>query len=80
MIKSVLIVNLVIDLKISMLREEMEPMFPPQRFSGSKKTKSGKYSFAEDKRSEIFRFAYYEIRILTAVLHPAKNMLLCGIN
>ena len=42
--------------------EEMEPMFPPKRFSGLKKPKSGKYSFTEDKRSEIFGFAYNEIR------------------
>jgi spore photoproduct lyase len=42
--------------------EKMEPMFPPKRFSGLKKPKSGKYSFTEEKRTEIFDFAYNEIR------------------
>ena len=42
--------------------EEMEPMFPPKKFSGLKKPKSGKYRFPEDKRLEIFTFAYNEIR------------------
>lgn len=42
--------------------EEMEPMFPPKRFFGLKKPKSGKYSFKEEKRTEIFGFAYNEIR------------------
>jgi len=42
--------------------EEMEPMFSPKRFSGLKKPKSGKYSFTENKRSEIFDFACNEIR------------------
>jgi len=42
--------------------EEMEPMFSPKRFSGLKRPKSGKYSFTENKRSEIFGFAYNEIR------------------
>jgi spore photoproduct lyase len=44
------------------LIEQMEPMFPPKRFSGLKKPKSGKYSFTEKKRTEIFGFAYNEIR------------------
>jgi len=44
------------------LIEEMEPMFSPKRFSGLKKPKSGKYSFTEEKRTEIFGFAYNEIR------------------
>jgi len=37
-------------------------MFPAKKFRGSKKTKSGKYSFAEEKRIEIFSFASQEIR------------------
>jgi len=42
--------------------EEMKPMFSPKRFSSLKRPKSGKYSFTESKRSEIFGFAYNEIR------------------
>jgi spore photoproduct lyase len=42
--------------------EKMEPMFSPKRFFGIKKPKSGKYSFTEDKRSEIFGFVHNEIR------------------
>jgi spore photoproduct lyase len=42
--------------------EKMEPMFSPKRFSGLKKPKSGKYSFTEDKRAEIFGFVHKEIR------------------
>ena len=44
------------------LIEKMEPMFSPKRFSGLKKPKSGKYSFSEDKRTEIFGFVHNEIR------------------
>ena len=44
------------------LIEQMEPMFLPKRFSGLKRPKSGKYSFSEDKRLEIFGFATNEIR------------------
>jgi len=42
--------------------EEMEPMFSPKRFSGLKKPKSGKYSFTEEKRIEIFGFVSNEIK------------------
>jgi len=42
--------------------EEMEPMFSPKRFSGLKMPKSGKYSFTEEKRIEIFGFISNEIR------------------
>jgi len=42
--------------------EEMEPMFSPKRFSGLKKPKSGKYSFTEKIRIEIFGFVSNEIR------------------
>ena len=42
--------------------EEMEPMFEPKHFPGSKNAKTGKYSFTENKRTEIFRFAVDEIR------------------
>ena len=37
-------------------------MFPPKIFPGAKKPKSGKYSFSEDKRVEIFGFIIKEIR------------------
>jgi spore photoproduct lyase len=42
--------------------ENMQPMFPAKKFHGSKKPKSGKYSFSEEKRIEIFGFAIDEIR------------------
>lgn len=44
------------------LIEDMEPMFSPKVFPGNKQPKAGKYSFSEEKRSEIFRFALNEIR------------------
>jgi len=44
------------------IMEEMSPMFPPKMFSASKNPKSGKYSFSESRRSEIFKFAIKEIR------------------
>jgi spore photoproduct lyase len=40
----------------------MEPMFPPKMFPGSKKAKSGKYSFSEEKRLEIFDFIINQVR------------------
>jgi spore photoproduct lyase len=42
--------------------ENMVPMFPPKVFPGSSKPKSGKFSFTDDKRVEIFQFAIDEIR------------------
>lgn len=39
----------------------MEPMFPSKVFPGSKRPKSGKYSFTEAKRIEIFDFVINEI-------------------
>jgi len=42
--------------------EAMEPMFAPKAFPGYKRTKSGKYSFREEERAEIFSFAVGEIR------------------
>jgi spore photoproduct lyase len=39
----------------------MQPMFEPKIFAGMKNQKSGKYSFSEDKRSEIFSFVIQEI-------------------
>ena len=44
------------------MMEDMQPMFPPKMFPGSKQPKSGKYSFTEEKRTEIFTFAVSEIR------------------
>jgi spore photoproduct lyase len=40
----------------------MEPMFPPKEFPGYKRAKSGKYSFREEERAEIFGFVINEIR------------------
>lgn len=37
-------------------------MFPPKPFPGYDRPKSGKYSFSEDERTEIFNFAINEIR------------------
>ena len=41
---------------------EMEPIFPPKLFAGMKKPKSGKYSFTEDKRTEMFSVVVKEVR------------------
>lgn len=41
--------------------EGMVPMFQPKLFPGTKKPKSGKYSFSEEKRAEIFSFVIAEI-------------------
>ena len=40
----------------------MVPMFSPKLFPGTKRPKSGKYSFSEEKRVEIFSFAIAELR------------------
>ena len=37
-------------------------MFEPKLFQGMRNPKVGKYSFSEDKRTEIFKFAIDEIR------------------
>lgn len=42
--------------------ETMMPMFPPRMVPGLKKPRTGKYSFSEEQRVEIFRFAIGEIR------------------
>ena len=42
--------------------DEMEPMFEPRIIEGRKKPMVGKYSFTEDKRTEIFDFVINEIR------------------
>jgi spore photoproduct lyase len=42
--------------------QDMTPMFPAKVFPGTKKPKSGKYSFTEEKRAEIFSFIIKEIR------------------
>jgi spore photoproduct lyase len=42
--------------------DEMEPMFEPRLFVGKKRPKSGKWSFSEERRIEIFAFAINEIR------------------
>lgn len=45
--------------------QTMEPMFTPKKFGSSKKSKSGKYSFPEKQRIEIFNFIISEIRKLS---------------
>jgi spore photoproduct lyase len=47
---------------LSQFLEGMEPMFPPKLFPGYKRSKSGKYSFREEERVEIFGFVISEIR------------------
>lgn len=42
--------------------KKMEPMFPPKKFIGLKKPKSGKYSFSESERVNTFNFIINEIR------------------
>jgi spore photoproduct lyase len=42
--------------------DNLQPMFEPKAFAGSKRPKSGKYSFLADKRVEIFGFIINEIR------------------
>ena len=42
--------------------EAMQPMFSAKNFPGLKRPKSGKYSFSEKIRTDIFRFAINEIR------------------
>jgi spore photoproduct lyase len=42
--------------------EQMTPMFSPKTFPGSKRPKSGKYSFSEDERMEIFDFIIEEVK------------------
>jgi spore photoproduct lyase len=44
------------------LLEGMHPMFPPKAFTGFQRAKSGKYSFSDDKRAEIFSFIINQIR------------------
>ena len=42
--------------------ENMQPMFSAKKFRGSKNPKSGKYSFTEKQRIDIFRFTIDQIR------------------
>lgn len=42
--------------------EGMTPMFDPKVFPDKKNPQAGKYSFSEEKRTEIFNFAINEIR------------------
>ena len=42
--------------------DNMEPMFEPKIFVGTKNPKIGKYSFSEERRIEIFNFIIDEIR------------------
>jgi spore photoproduct lyase len=48
--------------ELSSLLENMNPMFSPKIFSGFQKPKSGKYSFSDDKRAEIFGYIIDQIR------------------
>ena len=40
----------------------MEPMFEPKIFPGTRSPKSGKYSYSEKKRTEIFKYVIKEIK------------------
>jgi spore photoproduct lyase len=42
--------------------EKMQPMFPPRGTAGKKRPAAGKYSYDEQKRTEIFSFAIDAIR------------------
>jgi len=44
------------------LLETMNPMFEPKVFDGFRRPKSGKYSFSDDKRVEIFRYIIGQVR------------------
>lgn len=44
------------------LMSEMVPMFPPKRFPGETRPKTGKYSFSEERRIMLFGFVMNEIR------------------
>jgi spore photoproduct lyase len=48
--------------ELTSLLENMHPMFPPKIFGGFQRPKSGKYSFSDDQRAEIFSFIINEIR------------------
>jgi spore photoproduct lyase len=48
--------------ELASLLETMHPMFPPKIFEGFQRPKSGKYSFSDDKRAEIFRYIIHQIR------------------
>ena len=48
--------------ELSSLLETMHPMFPPKAFTGFQRPKSGKYSFSNDKRAEIFKYIIKQIR------------------
>ena len=48
--------------ELQVIMENMTPMFEPRLTGKSKKPKVGKYSFAADKRAEIFGFVLGEIR------------------
>ena len=44
------------------LLESMNPMFAPKVFAGFQRQRSGKYSFSDDKRAEIFIYIIDQIR------------------
>lgn len=48
--------------ELSYILEKMQQMFPPKEMGGFKNPKSGKYSFSDEQRFEIFRFIINEIR------------------
>ncbi len=52
--------------------ERMVPMFPPVAVPGKKNPAEGKYSFPEDERAELFRFAVAEVR-----KHSSCRIALC---
>jgi spore photoproduct lyase len=48
--------------ELSKMLSGMVPMFPKKQFAGAKRPKTGKYSFSENQRTEIFAFIIDEIR------------------
>jgi spore photoproduct lyase len=48
--------------ELASILETMQPMFPQKAFTGFQRPKSGKYSFSDDKRAEIFRYIIGQVR------------------
>ena len=60
--------------------EDMEPMFFAKVFPGNKHPKAGKYSFNEEKRSEIFSSLSMKSGNIRIVVWPfAKNLKMFGL-
>jgi len=48
--------------ELASILETMQLMFPQKAFTGFQRPKSGKYSFSDDKRAEIFRYIIGQVR------------------